>query len=388
MSVSADNELLARPLVESDEERAIREAVRGLCAPFDGDRDASGALWEALAAGGFVGAGAPVEWGGGGLGVAALAAIMEEVAEAVGYMPALLVVSAAIAGPILARHGTDEQRERWLRGVAAGTTKLAFALTEPDAGTNTHALRTVLRRTDGGYVLSGQKTFISAVDEADAILVVARVAEPGGDLGAPALCVVETAAAGVRRDAIPMADVGPERQWQLFFDDVAVDDDSLIGNPRGGLAQVFAGLNPERIIAAAGCCGLARRALDRASRYAREREVWGAPIATHQGVAHPLAKAHIELELARLMTRQAAALHDAGDGGAGAAATIAKYAAAEAAIASVDAAIQTHGGNGLALEYGLTDLWWGVRLARIAPVSREMVLNHVAQHALRLPRSY
>jgi alkylation response protein AidB-like acyl-CoA dehydrogenase len=139
---------------------------------------------------------------------------------------------------------------------------------------------------------------------------------------------------------------------------------------------------------AAIACGAGRRALEKAARYANERVVWGVPIGTHQGLSHPLAEAKIELELARLMMQKAAALYDAGAPGAGEASNIAKYAAAEAAIRCVDQAIQTHGGNGVALEYGLTQMWWGARLTRIAPVSREMILNYVAEHSLGLPKSY
>ena len=155
----------------------------------------------------------------------------------------------------------------------------------------------------------------------------------------------------------------------------------------GGLAAVFDGLNPERMILAAFATGAGMRALSKASAYARERAVWGAPIGTHQGIAHPMAKAKIELELARLMTAKATALFDAG-GPCGEEANFAKYAAAEAAIHCVDVAIQTHGGNGFTLEYGISELWWGARLLRTAPVSAEMILNYVAQHSLGLPKSY
>jgi alkylation response protein AidB-like acyl-CoA dehydrogenase len=182
--------------------------------------------------------------------------------------------------------------------------------------------------------------------------------------------------------------IGPDLQWQLFFDRVELEPDRLVGGERGGLAAVFDGLNPERMILAAFATGGGRRALAKASSYARERAVWNAPIGTHQGIAHPLAKAKIDLELARLMTQKAAALFDAGAPGTGEAANFAKYAAAEAGIHCVDVAIQTHGGNGFTLEYGVSDLWWGARLLRTAPVSSEMILNYVAQHSLGLPKSY
>jgi alkylation response protein AidB-like acyl-CoA dehydrogenase len=220
------------------------------------------------------------------------------------------------------------------------------------------------------------------------VLVVARSRQPDGALGLPSLAIVDVDAPGFTREAIPMPYVGPDRQWQLFFDDVEVEEDRLIGGEGRGLGPVFDGLNPERIMGAAIACGAGRRALRRASEYANERNVWGVPIGAHQGIAHPLAEAKIELELARLMMQKAAALYDAGAPGAGEASNMAKYAAAEAAIECVDRAIQAHGGNGFALEYGLSDMWWGVRLARTAPVSREMVLNYVAEHSLGLPKSY
>jgi alkylation response protein AidB-like acyl-CoA dehydrogenase len=201
------------------------------------------------------------------------------------------------------------------------------------------------------------------------------------------LFIVDTDTPGLQRQLIRTEVVAPERQYTLFFDDVAVAEDRLIGTAGDGLRQVFSGLNPERITGAAMLNGIGRYALDRAAVYANEREVWGAPIGAHQGIAHPLAEAKIQLELARLMTWRAAELYDSG-ADAGEAANIAKFAAAEAALFCLDRAIQTHGGNGMTTEYGLADMWGMARLLRIAPVSREMILNYVAQHSLSLPRSY
>jgi alkylation response protein AidB-like acyl-CoA dehydrogenase len=383
------------PLIPSDEERMLRESVAGICSGFGPEysrrKHAAGEppteLWDALAEKGFLGVNLPEEWGGGGLGMSALAAVGEEIAAA-GSSLLLIVVSPAIAGSILARHGSDEQKDTWLRGIAAGTTKLAFAITEPDAGTNSHNLSTSLTRDGDRFLLRGQKTYISGVEHADAVLVVARSRLPDGSLGLPSLCIVDVDAPGFTREAIPMPYVGADQQWTLFFDGVELDEDRLIGGEGGGLGPVFDGLNPERIMGAAIACGAGRRALAKGAAYANERAVWGVPIGAHQGIAHPLAEAKIELELARLMMQKAAALYDAGAPGAGEASNMAKYAAAEAAIECVDRAIQTHGGNGFALEYGLSDMWWGVRLTRTAPVSREMILNYVAEHSLGLPKSY
>jgi alkylation response protein AidB-like acyl-CoA dehydrogenase len=385
----------ALELLPSDEELRIREAVAGICSRYGrayvrakveaGEPPTE--LWDELAAHGYMGVNIPARYGGGGLGMIELAAVAEEIAAA-GCSLLLIVVSPAIVGTILAKHGSDEQKQRWLAGIGAGTTKIAFAITEPDAGTNSHNLQTALSRVDGGYRLDGQKVFISGVEDADAILVIARLRGADGALGLPVLVIVDSDSPGLERQPIAMAVRGADRQWSLFFDGVTVEPERLIGGETGGLGVVFDGLNPERIMGAAISAGVGRLALEQAASYARERKVWRAPIATHQGISHPLAEAKIELELARLMTRKAAALCDAGAPGAGEAANMAKYAAAEAAIKCVDRAIQTHGGNGFSLEYGLTDLYWGARVARTAPVSREMILNYVAEHSLGLPKSY
>jgi len=199
--------------------------------------------------------------------------------------------------------------------------------------------------------------------------------------------MVDPDAPGLTRQRIDTALQAPENQWTLYFDDVEVSDDRLIGGEGDGLRIGFDGLNPERILAAAICNGVGRYALEKASAYANERVVWDQPIGAHQGVAHPLAEAKVALEAARLMTDKAALLHDAG-ADAGEASNMAKLLAADAGLICLDRAIQAHGGNGLSNDYGLADLWWIVRLLKVAPVSREMILNYVAQHSLGLPRSY
>ena len=201
-----------------------------------------------------------------------------------------------------------------------------------------------------------------------------------------------TAAEGLEYRHIPMEIISPELQFQVFLDDVRLPSDALVGDPDdadAGLVQLFAGLNPERIMAASFSTGLARFAIDKAAAYAKERTVFQAPIGSHQAVAHPLAQSKIEIELARLMTQKAAALYDAGDDmGAGEAANMAKYAAAEAACDAADRAVQVHGGNGITQEYGMAGLLVAARAGRIAPVTREMILNFVAMHSLGLPKSY
>jgi alkylation response protein AidB-like acyl-CoA dehydrogenase len=382
---------------ETAEHAMLRAAVGDVAATFGHDwfreRARVGGraeeLWQALAAPGFLSVHLPERYGGGGAGMSELV-VVSEAAAAQGCPLLLLLVSAGISAELLARFGTDAQRERWLPGLCTGE-RMVFAITEPDAGSNSHHLATTATRDGDVYKVRGTKTYISGVDEAPRVLVVARTGvDDASDRAQLSLFVVDTDAPGLERTPIPVEIAIPEKQFQLFFDDVEVPTDRLVGTEGDGLHQLFYGLNPERILSASICTGIGQYALERASTYAREREVWGVPIGRHQGVAHPLARAKIELELARLMMQKAAWMHDHADDrvAAGEAANMAKFAAAEAGAQCLDAAIQTHGGNGMATEYGLADLWGLVRLLRIAPVSHEMILNFVAQQSLGLPKSY
>jgi hypothetical protein len=346
-------------------------------------------LWDEVGRLGYLGVSIPEEYGGGGHGIVELAIVAEELAAA-GCPLLFIVVSPAICGSVIGRSGTPEQKERWLPALASGATKMAFAITEPDAGSNSHRLSTVARRDGSDWILTGRKTYISGVDEADAVLVVGRAEDARTGTLRPALALVPTDAPGFEKTLIPVEITGPEKQFALFLDDVRLPADAMVGETSdAALAALFAGLNPERITGAAFANGIGRYALDKASAYANTRQVWGVPIGSHQGLAHPLAHAAIQVELARLMTSKAAWLYDTGaDAAAGEAANMAKYAAAEAALAALDQAIQVHGGNGLATEYGLATLWGATRLVRTAPVSREMILNFVSTHTLGLPRSY
>lgn len=383
------------PLVESDELMMMRESVRGIGLSFGHQRYAqlgrrglpARELWDALAERGFLGVNIPTEYDGGGLGLFELSVVEEEV-SATGCPMLPLLVSPGIAGTVLTRYGDEEQKDRWLRGIGTGAQNYAFAITEADAGSNSHnlALRAT-RRDDGAWVLRGTKTFISGVEDCNGILVMARTGETDRGRARLSLFMIEPDVPGLERQPIDTITFAPEQQWTLFFDDVVVEPDRLIGAEGDGLRIGFDGLNPERILAAAICNGVGRYALGKAAAYASQRAVWGQPIGAHQGVAHPLAEAHIALEAARLMTAKAALLHDAG-APAGEAANMAKLLAADAGLLCLDRAIQTHGGNGLAAEYGLADLWFIVRLLKVAPVSREMILNFIAQRSLGLPRSY
>ena len=380
--------------VESDEQQMLRQQVREIGRKYGREYYAEKAregsppdeLWTEVAEHGFIGVNTPEEYGGAGLGIYELAIVCEELAAA-GCPLLLLLVSPAICATVIARFGSPAQKERWLPGLASGKLKMAFAITEPNAGSNSHRLETAGVRAGDDWVLSGTKYYISGADDADAILVVARTGGADEGRGRLSLFIVDADAAGLEKTLIRMQIPGADRQFTLFFDDVRVGGDRLLGHEGQGLPQIFVGLNPERILGAALANGAALYALEQASRYANERSVWGKPIGTHQGIAHPLAEAKIEVELARLMTMKAAWLFDRGKD-AGEAANMAKFAAGEAATHAVDTAIQVHGGNGMSEEYGLVLLWGMARTLRIAPVSREMVLNFISQHVLGLPKSY
>ena len=380
---------------DSVEHKAIRESVAGIASRYGPEyfleRGRTGGdieeLWKDLGASGLLGVHLPEEYGGGGGGMAEAVVVVDELAAH--GMPLLIwVISPAICGSILAHHASDDMKRRWLPDLAEGSKKMAFGMTEPDAGSNAHNVKTTARRTESGWTISGAKYYISAIDQADAVLLVTRDA----GLSTPeksrlSLFVVPTDSPGLSFQQIDTSIVSPDRQFTVFLDDVQVGEEALIGVAGNGLRQVFDGLNPERILVGALCSGIGRYAIGKAVDYAKQRQVWSTPIGAHQGIAHPLAESHIAVELGRLATVRSAELFDAGES-AGEAANIAKFAASEAALQALDQAIQTHGGNGLAREYGLAELWFLTRLMRSAPVSREMVLNFVAQTSLGLPRSY
>ena len=387
---------MSTAFTETEERQELRRQVARLASTYGREyftRCARGGekttdLWLAIGKAGYLGINIPEEYGGGGGGIGDVAAVCEELA-AQGCPLLMMVVSPAICGTVIARYGTEAQKRRWLPGICDGTETMAFAITEPDAGTNSHNITTTAKRDGDEWVLNGRKTYISGVDEARNVLVVARTSDAKTGKLKPCLFVVPTDAGGLEYTAIPMEIVSPEQQFQVFIDDLRLPFDALVGDEDGGLVQLFAGLNPERIMAASFSTGLARYALDKATAYVKEREVWGTPIGAHQGLAHPLAQSKIEIELARLMTQKAAALYDAGDDmGAGEAANMAKYAAAEAACDAADRAVQAHGGNGITQEYGVAGLLVAARAGRIAPVSREMILNFVGSYTLGLPKSY
>lgn len=385
--------------VETAEQRELRNAVAAMSANYGQDYYLEKAragqhtdeLWSEAGKLGFIGVNLPEEYGGGGAGMYELSLVMEEMAAA-GSALLMMVVSPAINGTIIARYGTEEQKRRWLPGIADGSITMAFAITEPDAGSNSHRITTTARRDGSDWILKGQKVFISGIDQAQAVLVVSRAVTSDSQAPEslrPALFIVPTDSPGLTWTKIDMELVSPESQFQVFIDDVRLPADALVGSADAAIAQLFAGLNPERIMGAASAVGMGRFAIAKAVDYVTHRRVWKTPIGAHQGLSHPLAQNHIEVELAKLMMQKAAALYDGGDdAGAAEAANMAKYAAGEASVRAVDQAVQSMGGNGLTKEYGIAAAVTASKLARIAPVSREMILNFVAQTSLGLPRSY
>ncbi|MFF7280592.1 acyl-CoA dehydrogenase family protein [Streptomyces griseorubiginosus] len=377
------------PTIETDEHKALRTAVSALGKRHGRDYDRE-ALWTEAAKLGYLGVNLPEEHGGGGGGITELSIVLEELGAA-GAPLLMMIVSPAICGTVIARFGTESQKQEWLPALADGTRTMAFGITEPDAGSNSHRITTTARRDPdtGDWLLTGRKVFVSGVDIADATLIVGRTEDSRTGRLKPCLFIVPRDAPGFGRRHIEMELNAQEKQFELTLDDVRLPAEALVGDEDAGLLQLFAGLNPERIMTAAFAIGMGRYALSQAITYAKDRTVWNTPIGAHQAIAHPLAQAHIDLELARLMMQKAAHLYDEGDDvGAGEAANMAKYAAGEACVKAVDQAVHTLGGNGLTKEFGIASLITAARVARIAPVSREMILNYVSHQTLGLPKSY
>ncbi|MFJ9390481.1 acyl-CoA dehydrogenase family protein [Nocardioides sp. NPDC101246] len=376
------------------EEVAVREAVRRIARGYGPDYfqsqvDAGGAardLWAELGGAGYLGVHLPTEYGGGGAGLRQLAMVVEETAMA--GVPALAILfSPGVTGTILARSASEEQKARWLPKLASGEERWSFAITEADAGSNAHRMATSARRDGDTYVLNGEKVFITGVEASTRIMVVARTGEDSAGRGRLSVFVVDADAEGLSRTRIPTVMNQPEQSWQLHFDDVRVPVADRVGEDGRGLAVAFTGLNTERILTSSICTGIGRYALEKAVRYARERQVWGVPIGAHQAVAHPLAAAHIHMVAAIDITERACRLHDAGQE-VGELANTAKFLGAESGLRALDAAIGVHGGNGVTREYQLATYFWIVRMLNMGPVSKEMILNFVAEHSLGLPRSY
>jgi alkylation response protein AidB-like acyl-CoA dehydrogenase len=374
----------AAPLRQlTEEQRAVAELAFAIGAGYANrrfdDHDASDAQWVELAASGLTGLSLPEEHGGGG-GMLELCIACERLAAG-GYPAAKLVISTAMAGTMIARHGTPDQRERWLPGIAAGTNRFCFAFTEPGAGSNANNLRTTAVPTSSGWAVTGEKTYISALESSETMIVVARDAGSGG----LTLLVLPTPCEGVTASRVHVDAPAFEHQWHVFFD--AAETAEVLGEPGKGARVLFDGLNPERLVVASQAVGVGRFCLERATAYARERVVFDVPIGTHQAVQHPLAESLVALEGAWALTGAAARLFDDGEP-AGLESNMAKIAACDAGLLAADHALQVFGGSGYTDETMMLQRFTYMRLLRSIPVARELALNHVATSGLGLPRSY
>jgi alkylation response protein AidB-like acyl-CoA dehydrogenase len=376
----------------------IRAAVSALCANFPGeywralDRERAypTAFVTALTEAGFLAALIPEEYGGSGLSMMAAAAIMEEIQKS-GCNGAACHAQMYVMGTIL-RHGSAQQKARWLPAVAKGALRLqAFGVTEPASGTDTLSLRTTAVRAGDHYVVNGQKVWTSRAEHSDLMLLLARttakeqVKKRG--TGLSVFVVDMRAANGAGLTIRPIRTMMNHATTEVFFDGMKVPAENLIGEEGQGFRYILDGMNAERILIGAECIGDARWFIDKATRYALEREVFGRPIGQNQGIQFPIARAFAASEAAALMVERAARLFDRGEP-CGKEANMAKLLAADASWQAADMCVQTHGGFGFAEEYDIERKFRETRLYQVAPISTNLILSYLAEHVLGLPRSY
>ena len=383
----------------SEEQEAIREGVGRVMASFGDDywreADEAGAFPEAfvaeMAAGGWLGAAMPEAVGGAGLGLTEAAIVMQTVAQAGAGFTGASAIHLNIFGPMpIVKFGTAAQQEAFLPRLISGQDKMCFAVTEPNSGLDTASLETRAERTGDGYRINGRKIWTTSAQRANKILIIARTtpkAEAKRPTDGLSLFYADFDRSTIEAKPIPKMGRKAVECNTLFIDDLHVPHEALIGEEGQGFRYLLQGLNPERVLFAVEAVGLGRAALAKAAQYARERVVFGRPIGQNQGVQHPLAKAWAELEAANLMAFKAAALYDAGRE-CGAEANAAKYLGGEAGFRACEASVLAHGGMGYAKEYDVERYFREAMIARIAPVSREMILNFIAERVLHLPKSY
>lgn len=346
-------------------------------------------MYQQVARDGFLGIMVPEQYGGTGLGMTEMALFMEGLSNH-GIPLLSLVISSTMSLPLIAMHGTEEQKVRYLPDVCSGKKRFCFAITEPDAGSNSMNISTFAKQKNGKFYLRGAKTYITDADTADFGLVVARTTalkDGKRKTDGFTLFVVDMHDPKITKHNIPVSICMPENQCQVFFDELELTEENVVGKVDRGFDILFDTLNPERIILAALCTGIGNYAIRLAAKYASERVVFNGPIGAYQGLQHPLAAAKTEVELARLMTYKAAWAFD-NKMSAGEFSNMAKYAAAEAAIHACDASVQCFGGNGFTKEYGIFDLYPLARLLRTAPLNREVILSYIGEKVLGMPRSY
>ena len=383
----------------SDEQQAIRDSVARVCADFDAEywrrTDDTGdfpeAFVAAMAAGGWLGTAMPVELGGAGLGLTEAAIMMQAVAESGAGFSGASAMHLNIFGPMpIAKFGSAALKRSAIPRLISGEDKICIGITEPDSGLDTTSLTTRAVRTDHGYVISGRKVWTTMAQRANKMLIIARTTPKDQVRKATeglSLFYTDFDRSKISATVIPKMGRKAVESNSVFIDNLEVPAGDLIGEEGRGFYYLLEGLNPERVLFGAEAVGLGRAALAKATTYAKERIVFGRPIGQNQGVAHPLARSWAELEAANLMAFKAAALYDAGRD-CGAEANAAKYLGGEAGFNACEAAVLAHGGMGYAKEYDVERYFREVMIARIAPISREMVLNYIAERVLGLPKSY
>ena len=383
----------------TDEYADIREQVQKLCAQYPGEywrdldtkREYPTAFVKALTEAGYLSVLIPEEFGGSGLGISAAAAIMEEIQKS-GCNGGACHAQMYTMGTVL-RHGSDEQKQKYLPGIATGELRMqAFGVTEPTSGTDTLSLRTTAVKNDAGdYVINGQKIWTSRVEHSDLMLLLARTqskdeVEKRTD-GLSVFLVDLRDAVGNGMDIKPIRTMINHATTEVFFDDLVIPANSLIGEEGKGFRYILDGMNAERILIAAECIGDARWFIKKATDYANDRQVFGREIGKNQGIQFPIADAYMATEAANLMVEKAAEVYEGG-GRAGAEANMAKYLASEASWQAADMCMQTHGGFAFAEEYDVERKFRETRLYRIAPVSNNLVLSFIGEHVLGMPKSY
>ena len=383
---------------DSEEIASIRSAVRALCDNFPGeywrklDRERAypTEFVNALTEAGFLAALIPEEFGGSGLTMSSAVAIMEEI-HAAGCNGAACHAQMYTMGTVL-RHGSAEQKQRYLPKIASGELRLqAFGVTEPTSGTDTLALRTVAAREgNDSYVINGQKIWTSRAEHSDLMLLLARTTpreQVKKRTEGLSVFLVDMHGAGTALKINPIRTMMNHATTEVFFDDLRVPAENLIGEEGKGFRYILSGMNAERVLIASECIGDGRWFIDKAVNYAKERKLFGRPIGQNQGVQYPIARAYTQIEAADLMVRKAAAMFEAGIN-AGAEANMAKMLASEAAWAAAEMCVQTHGGFGFAEEFDIERKFRETRLYTVAPISTNLILSYIAEHVLGLPRSY
>jgi acyl-CoA dehydrogenase len=386
-------------LANTPERREIRDAIRSICDRFDdhywSQKDQAHEFphefANAIAEGGWLGIAMPVEYGGAGLGVTEAAIMMQEVGRSAGVFAACSTIHINIFGlHSIVKHGTEAQRQAWLPDIISGKSRACFGVTEPDAGLDTSKIKTRAVRDGDIYRVSGQKIWTSTAQQADKVVLLARTT-PVEDCKKPTdgLSLFYTDLDRKTAEIREIRKMGRHavNSNQVFYDNMVVPATNLIGEEGHGFRYILDSLNAERILNAAEIIGIGRRALEKAVAYANERVVFGRKIGKNQSIQHPLAECWSELYAADLMTLHAAELCDAGEP-CGAQANAAKYLAADAGFHACDRAIRTHGGMGYAAEYHVERYFREMVATQLAPVSREMILNFIAERELGLPKSY